>query len=85
MPVLSKGDGPSDPTPTTADAPELTPTTSARAGARPFRSQAARVGRAARWRLIRQLGWLLLAAPMLLLIVSDGVVEQTTPAGAATC
>jgi soluble lytic murein transglycosylase len=55
-----------------------------RAPGKPFRSQATRVGwlRAHRPR-IRQFSWLLLAAPLLAIVVSDGLGEQPTPADAA--
>ena len=72
MPALSKDAGPSKPA-----------VPAARAAARPFRSQAIRAGwlTVGRPRL-RQVAWLLLVAPLLLIIVADGLADQTT-AGAA--
>src|SRR5262249_30012056 len=57
---------------------------SARPAARSFRPQATRVGRLTTYRsLLRRLSWLVLAAPLLGIIVADGLGDQPTLAGAA--
>ena len=47
-------------------------------------AQATRISRVASFQpLIRQYGWLLLVGPLLLIVVADGLSDQTTRAGAA--